>query len=250
MQWVDQSRQMGLVYQDQGQGQGQGQGYGAAVVPKSVPPDWLKSLVEAKYFEECKVHVLEKLKTKFFCVDCGTRGCSLCYLEGHQGHNGLQVRQYMSKDVIKLSEMVLLLDCKGIQTNFTNNADVIHVHPPRPNPTENMDRCRVCHARVKPSSAVCSLRCKVASIANSGEDFGPYLRGGKQALPSLSISTYHPVPSVRRKRVAKTHPEGTETATSELSEEKADPAFSGSSAGFDESSVVWPPTNIPRRSRT
>ncbi|KAI3901472.1 hypothetical protein MKW92_016274 [Papaver armeniacum] len=80
-------------------------------------PQWLKSLLDEKFFVPCYIHEdTRKNEKNVFCLDCCTSVCTHCF------------RRSIYKDVLRLDDIQKLIDCSRVQSYLSNGAKVIFIN--------------------------------------------------------------------------------------------------------------------------
>ncbi|CAA6669667.1 unnamed protein product [Spirodela intermedia] len=111
-------------------------------------PPWLKPLLSAQFFKQCKHHAdSHKSECNMFCLDCVNGAlCSVCLAFHHRDHRTIQIRRSSYHDVIRVSELQKVLDIGG---------------RPQPRPGKGVtNTCEVCDRSLLDSFRFCSLGCK------------------------------------------------------------------------------------------
>lgn len=145
-------------------------GYGLAA--SSGKPGWLDALLTAKFFAACAKHAaLKKNEQNIFCVDCCVGICQHC-LSGHSPHRLLQIRRYVYHDVIRLQDILKLIDCALVQTYIINSAKVVFLNQrPQSRPSKVLgNTCETCERSLQDAFRYCSVACKVDVAFKHGKD--------------------------------------------------------------------------------
>ncbi|KAG9133876.1 hypothetical protein Leryth_027589, partial [Lithospermum erythrorhizon] len=129
-------------------------------------PSWLQALFGERFFNACLVHPEERRnETNVLCLDCGKPVCPHCLVGEHLSHKLLQIRRYMYRDVLRLTDAGKLMNCARVQTYKSNGEKVVYLKPQSHQKTgRNTTRfCIVCNKGIRPNFEYCSLTCKVGS---------------------------------------------------------------------------------------
>uniref|UniRef100_A0ACD5Y446 Uncharacterized protein n=1 Tax=Avena sativa TaxID=4498 RepID=A0ACD5Y446_AVESA len=187
-------------------------------------PDWLKVLIRARFWRECRVHrhdkTLRRVKESVFCVHCFKVICPHCrHAEEEPTHRLLKIRHYVFRSVVSINDMKRLgVNVSHIQAYKCNGHEVVHLRPMRRSaghkaPKET-PRCLTCDCLLLTwPSRLCSLSCKIRKEAPTSDDdiSGPgrtshrlarrYAQGAATSrLPGTQgEATSRPVPAARRR---------------------------------------------------
>ncbi|GAA0161787.1 DNA-binding transcription factor [Lithospermum erythrorhizon] len=135
-------------------------------------PSWLQALFGERFFNACLVHPEERRnETNVLCLDCGKPVCPHCLVGEHLSHKLLQIRRYMYRDVLRLTDAGKLMNCARVQTYKSNGEKVVYLKPQSHQKTgRNTTRfCIVCNKGIRPNFEYCSLTCKLDSMPENGE---------------------------------------------------------------------------------
>uniref|UniRef100_A0ACD5Y3I4 Uncharacterized protein n=1 Tax=Avena sativa TaxID=4498 RepID=A0ACD5Y3I4_AVESA len=134
-------------------------------------PDWLKVLIRARFWRECRVHghdkTLRRAEESVFCVHCFKVICPHCrHAEEEPTHRLLKIRRYVFRSVVSINDMKRLgVNVSHIQTYKCNGHEVVHLRPMRRSsglraPKET-PRCLTCDCLLHTwPNRLCSLSCK------------------------------------------------------------------------------------------
>lgn len=133
---------------------------------------WLDSLCDTEFFEECPVHPNHsKNRCVFFCVGCSPNPgvkpmCRHC-LEDHecQGCTLFQIRRYMYKSVVHVDDISRFCDVSAVQAYCINQKRAVLlrgkvVQEGSGAPTFDTT-CATCKIPLRPDCTYCSLECKL-----------------------------------------------------------------------------------------
>lgn len=140
-------------------------------------PAWMQGLLSEKFFVGCGTHdSARKNEKNIYCLDCCKSICPHC-LPAHLTHRLLQVRRYVYHDVIRLDDLVKLIDCSYVQSYTINSAKVVFLNQrPQSRPFKGSgNMCGTCERILQEPYFYCSLACKVDHIVNQGKDLSRYL---------------------------------------------------------------------------
>ncbi|XP_062217346.1 protein RGF1 INDUCIBLE TRANSCRIPTION FACTOR 1-like [Phragmites australis] len=137
-----------------------------------VPPEWLRRLLEATFFDACPEHPGASRATRsagcnLFCTRCTGRPlCSVC-VSDHPGHQLIQVRKSSYHDVVKVAEVEHLLSLSLVQTYLINGEKVVFLNrrPISGQGKPGASRCEGCDRGLQDDACrFCSLRCKLEAL--------------------------------------------------------------------------------------
>lgn len=145
-------------------------------------PRWLRPLLSARFFAQCKTHVESHRsgECNMFCLDCAADAaalCSLCLAHAHRGHHTIQIRRSSYHDVIRVADIQRFMDIAGVQTYVINGARVVFLNE-RPQQKQtgkgggsgggggSANLCEVCSRSLLDNFRFCSLGCKVAGCSS------------------------------------------------------------------------------------
>ncbi|OIT05542.1 PREDICTED: uncharacterized protein LOC109243969 [Nicotiana attenuata] len=149
---------------------------GCKIQVKKRTPEWIKNLLNSKFFESCDNHKeVRRNEKNMFCIDCNLCFCKHCVNSSvHCFHEWLQICKYVYHDVIRLQEIQKHLNCSAIQTYKINGEKAIHLNP-RPQSKDSKTSklkgsvvaCEACgrHLQDLPNR-FCSIACKVSIDAD------------------------------------------------------------------------------------
>ncbi|VAH05599.1 unnamed protein product [Triticum turgidum subsp. durum] len=149
-------------------------------------PQWLRPLLSARFFAQCKTHTESHRsgECNMFCLDCAAGAaagaaalCSLCLAHAHRGHHTIQIRRSSYHDVIRVSDIQRFMDIAGVQTYVINSARVVFLNerPQQKQPGKaggggagSANLCEVCSRSLLDNFRFCSLGCKVTGCSSDG----------------------------------------------------------------------------------
>jgi len=134
-------------------------------------PAWMEGLLSEKFFVGCGTHdTARKNEKNIYCLDCCKSICPHC-LPAHLTHRLLQVRRYVYHDVIRLDDLVKLIDCSYVQSYTINSAKVVFLNQrPQSRPFKGSgNMCGTCERILQEPYCYCSLACKVDHIVKKGK---------------------------------------------------------------------------------
>ncbi|KQJ97925.1 uncharacterized protein LOC100836170 [Brachypodium distachyon] len=197
-------------------------------------PRWLRPLLSARFFAQCKTHAdshRSRGECNMFCLDCSAATamaastaaaahalCSQCLAEGHRGHHVTQIRRSSYHDVIRVSDIARFMDIAGVQTYVINSARVVFLNE-RPQQKNNhpgkasgangggggANLCEVCSRSLLDNFRFCSLGCKVAgcspsSASASSSSLRNATAAGKQSFSPSTPPPPPPPPAAAKRR--------------------------------------------------
>uniref|UniRef100_A0ACD5XQ47 Uncharacterized protein n=1 Tax=Avena sativa TaxID=4498 RepID=A0ACD5XQ47_AVESA len=201
---------------------------------KAEAPDWLKVLIRARFWRECRVHRRDKMLRRaalrhnrslesVFCVNCFKVICPHCrHAEEEPTHQLLKIRRYVFRSVVSINDMKRLgVNVSHIQAYKCNGEEVVHLRPMRRSSgrtaPKQTPRCLTCDCLLHTwPNRLCSLSCKhrIRREAPASDDDlsvpGRAVRrlarrGGQSSATSRLLpgaqgeATSRPVPSARRR---------------------------------------------------
>ncbi|XP_047309223.1 protein RGF1 INDUCIBLE TRANSCRIPTION FACTOR 1-like [Impatiens glandulifera] len=169
----------------------------------AVPP-WLEPLFKADFFTVCRSHRgATKSECNMYCLDCNVDSfCLHCRSSKHKDHRVIQIRRSSYHDVVRVSEIEMVLDISGIQTYVINSARVLFLNErPQPKAGKSVSHiCEICTRSLLDTSRFCSLACKLEGIKRNGDasfvlegknidaEVDRRRRGG-EGMPRMTISS-------------------------------------------------------------
>ncbi|KAG8051701.1 hypothetical protein GUJ93_ZPchr0001g30842 [Zizania palustris] len=145
-------------------------------------PPWLELLLSTQFFAACTSHLSPRNECNMFCIDCQSPQGAFCYYcrSSHDcSHCVIQIRRSSYHNVVRISELVEILDISDIQTYVINSARVVFLNE-RPQPrgyvipaikssSSTCYRCETCSRVLLGAFRYCSLGCNVAGIKIDNE---------------------------------------------------------------------------------
>uniref|UniRef100_A0ACD5YI26 Uncharacterized protein n=1 Tax=Avena sativa TaxID=4498 RepID=A0ACD5YI26_AVESA len=146
--------------------------------PQAEAPDWLKVLIRARFWRECRVHRRDKMLRRaalrhnrslesVFCVNCFKVICPHCrHAEEEPTHQLLKIRRYVFRSVVSINDMKRLgVNVSHIQAYKCNGEEVVHLRPMRRSSgrtaPKQTPRCLTCDCLLHTwPNRLCSLSCK------------------------------------------------------------------------------------------
>ncbi|KAF9623442.1 hypothetical protein IFM89_003026 [Coptis chinensis] len=137
--------------------------------------DWLRVLLEKKYFGACYDHQeLKKNELNMFCINCKECLCQACVSsKTHSLHNVLQIRKYVYHDVVRIKDMNEFFNCSKIQQYINNGSRVVFLNSrlvAKPLKANEGPSCVRCERSLAEPNRYCSIACKLAVSMNDESD--------------------------------------------------------------------------------
>lgn len=162
-------------------------------------PRWLRPLLSARFFAQCKTHA-DSHRSRGEC------------------HHVTQIRRSSYHDVIRVSDIARFMDIAGVQTYVINSARVVFLNE-RPQQKNNhpgkasgangggggANLCEVCSRSLLDNFRFCSLGCKVAgcspsSASASSSSLRNATAAGKQSFSPSTPPPPPPPPAAAKRR--------------------------------------------------
>ncbi|KAL8505813.1 hypothetical protein ACS0TY_016874 [Phlomoides rotata] len=129
---------------------------------------WLKSWLKLPFYKEkCRKHVKHYLT--FYCIDCESLMCKLCWDKKSSQHPDRQVLEVTTasrRPAIKVRKINKCLDISHIREYKINGDQVVYLNPcEKEKEFSNSNYKHVCKGRLNdPGSPFCSIACKINTM--------------------------------------------------------------------------------------